>query len=223
MIFRGELFAEAPFNKKLTNIDEEAPEPEIEHVFYINMDESVKRKQQFLDNYNAPWPLTRIPGVRKTGKNAGTIGCTLAHTKALFAVHNDAKNKAIEAWYLICEDDCIGNLKDIVKNKFVKTIIKNVKEKKLINLSRTSSESHSLNSVNCRLTAYLIHSSFALELKHLIAEKLSKNGWIVDKTTSRLLKSPMFFYPKANNRGCYVNLIENSKEPSERIQIDKEN
>jgi hypothetical protein len=213
--------AQGPFN--MTVKVQDGPDVEIKKTFYINMDKSVKRNEEFLQEYNAPWPLVRIPGVVATSKigslSKGCVGCTMAHANALQALV-DSVSKDGEGWYLICEDDCVGDFQQIATNSFVKTIV-NTTDKKMINLSKIVGEpSHSLNRVKLRLRAYLVHSSFAQELKQIILDKMN-DSWLVDRTTSRYLKEPRFPFYYGNGQGSYVNLMDFSRVQSDRILGNK--
>lgn len=91
---------------------------DIRKVYYINLDKNKERKKEFEKRYYKNpivikniIPLQRVSGVlvdklpnnTKIGK--GQYGCSLAHLKIL--KHIATKKK--KGWYLICEDDCVGN------------------------------------------------------------------------------------------------------------------
>lgn len=103
---------------------------DIKEVYYINLDSSTKRNKNFKENYTKHSlgpnvPVTRISGVflmeepkelskqnlrqsRKIQKNE--VGCSLSHIKTL-----DIISKKKDGWYLVCEDDCIGDFKKMQK------------------------------------------------------------------------------------------------------------
>jgi len=224
LILLGSTRAIGPFNETVRLVSS-APSIDIKKVFYINMDESTERNQQFLTNYNGQWPLQRISGVRTQTKHGnlplGTVGCALAHANALQAVFDDATSRNVDSWYIVCEDDCI--IKDfnlIATNDYIRSILAQKKQKKYINLTRKSfTASHSVNAVNNGTVAYLIHSSYAYELKDLIIKMLCK-GWPIDFTTMTFLKKKMLPFLAGNDKGCYVNLMNYSNGPSERLRID---
>lgn len=83
----------------------------INELYYINVDSEKERNNDFINNYkkfNLNIPIHRISGIvpKKSYKNVskGEIGCSLSHIKILQCI-SQKKN----GWYLICEDDCVGN------------------------------------------------------------------------------------------------------------------
>jgi len=89
--------------------------PLIDGVFYINMNNSVARRDRFIADY-ALHPIpglqpSRFVGVVVGARNPpppigyGTLGCSLGHARVLQHVSRLDPHK----WYLVCEDDASGN------------------------------------------------------------------------------------------------------------------
>jgi hypothetical protein len=53
-----------PKQKIFESLDYNLPPVDIKGAFYINMDTSIERRNNFLARYNGPMPLTRISGVK---------------------------------------------------------------------------------------------------------------------------------------------------------------
>lgn len=108
----------------------------IKEVYYINIDFELKRKKTFLNNYLKQGfnniPLIRISGIVPDFGNEvlskGELGCALSHMKVL----NIISRKKKYGWYLICEDDCIGNFNKIYWKTFLITRFR--RNVKIINL-----------------------------------------------------------------------------------------
>jgi hypothetical protein len=206
-----------PFNKELTpdQLKRNSPPVKIQATYFINMDQSVERKEAFIKQFHdtkGPLPLVRFPGVLVTDpkiKNRGDYGCTLAHVQCL-------KTIALQhlGWYLVCEDDGHGDYGSISTNTAVKEIVSQT-SKKFINLStqlyngKVEATGHSLSKVLNRATAYLIHSSIAQNLAESV-EKTAKTI-IVDVKFSSLLREPRLFV-RGNGLGAFVGLIKPGKE-----------
>lgn len=218
--------SEFPFNKELskTQLDKNSPRVDIKASYFINMDRSVDRRESFIRKFNesgGPQPLIRSPGVLiedKTISKPGDYGCSLAHSNCLRTVsEND------EGWYLICEDDGVGDFGSIQHNLFVRTIVHQT-NKVFINLSsqiyqgRLLVSGHSLSKVHARLTAYLIHSSYALELSNIVRNRAKT--LLVDLVTADLLKESRFFNKNCNGKGAFVGIID---PPSDKVFSERLN
>lgn len=92
---------------------------EVKKIFYINLEESKDRKKRFLENYNKTrlrdLKPERFNGIHFKGKlktklNRGQYGCALSHILLLEKI-----SKLEEGWYIVCEDDAMGDFSKIEK------------------------------------------------------------------------------------------------------------
>ena len=94
---------------------------DIKEVYYINLDSSTERNKNFIENYKKyslgpNVPVTRISGVflkenpKQSILKKNEVGCSMSHIKTL-----DIISKKKDGWYLVCEDDCIGDFKKMQK------------------------------------------------------------------------------------------------------------
>jgi GR25 family glycosyltransferase involved in LPS biosynthesis len=89
----------------------------IQSVHYINIGSDVSRKNAFLENFalnGLDCPLHRVEGVvPESGigfMGRGEYGCAMSHIKVLETI-----SKQPDGWYLVCEDDCTGDFRQIEK------------------------------------------------------------------------------------------------------------
>lgn len=90
----------------------------LEHIYYINLDRSVERREQFVSTFGSEYSLHRIsaydgsenlskytdihvPSPDSTDSSTREIGCSLSHIKAIWTAFKDGLDRAI-----IMEDDC---------------------------------------------------------------------------------------------------------------------
>lgn len=200
------------------------PDLRILGSYYINMDSSIDRKEAFLKRYNGYAPPIRFSGVLAQQGNGklkrGQYGALLAHANLLSLI-----SSLEEGWYLVMEDDAAGDFASISKNDLVKNV---ALEKKFINLSKLPkkswfTKSHSLSHVNEYSYAYLIHSSYAQDLRTIVLE--NSHSYPVDSTIMFNLKEPRFPFYRGNSKGGYVSLISSSGEESltERLNAQDKN
>ena len=98
----------------------------INELYYINLDSEKERNTDFINNFkkfNLNIPIYRMSGIvpKKGYKNIsrGEKGCSLSHIKILKHI-SQKKN----GWYLICEDDCVGNFNLIGrKTKIIRNLL----------------------------------------------------------------------------------------------------
>lgn len=224
-----------PFNRELSKEQLSKPFPpvEIKGSYFINMDRSIERKLKFAKMFretNGPLPLVRVPGVLvdkkdKNIKYPGNYGCAMAHSNCLELIYNNT-----EGWYLVCEDDGIGNFGAISQNSAIRAIVAET-DKKFINLSiqkydnKEISKGHSLSLVHGRTTSYLVHSSYAKDLCELIRKNQfnsSKHDG-VDILLANTLKEPRI-RKIGNGKGAFVGIIDVDKDfSSERENENNEN
>lgn len=213
------------FNRQLTQSQiNNAPPFQIKGSYFINLDTSISRRESFLKRYkesNGPLPLTRFPGFLVTDKNIkkpGDYGCMMAHSLCLREISTKEAG-----WYLVCEDDAHGDFGAISASPEVRAII--ALGKKYINLSaqwyygKLHTQGHSLSKINGRTTAYLIHSSYALELSEMILKVTPPLA--IDFVIMRELREPRFLSPVGNSKGAFVGLIRPPPiETSEREKLN---
>ena len=97
----------------------------INELYYINVDSEKERNNEFINNYkkfNLNIPVHRVSGIvpKKGYKNIskGEKGCSLSHIKILKCI-----SRKKNGWYLICEDDCVGNFNLIgEKTKLIRNL-----------------------------------------------------------------------------------------------------
>ena len=213
------------FNRQLSQSQiNHAPPFQIKGSYFINLAASVSRKESFLKRYeesNGPLPLTRFPGflvTDKTIKKAGDYGCMMAHCLCL----REISTKEV-GWYLVCEDDAHGDFGAISTSAEVRAII--ALGKKYINLSaqwyygKLHTQGHSLSKINGRTTAYLVHSSYALELSEMVLNVTPQLA--IDFILMRELREPRFLSRVGNSKGAFVGLIRPpTTETSEREALN---
>lgn len=194
-----------PSQRVFPKIEFHLPEVDIKGAFFINLESSVHRKEQFMEKYNGPQPLLRIEGVRADKGTLlvkkATYGCTLAHMKAV----NEIANKK-SGWWCVFEDDSIGDFNEISKNVYVKNIVHRT-QKAFINLSaHKNNEQYSLSRVHFHANAYLVKAEKAAEIYNI----MEKNKWKYDVDTiySMALCDLKFPFNNGNSLGAYVNLIQ---------------
>ena len=205
------LWLHIPRNKHFLVLDKTLPHVKIHHAYFINMDKSTERRDRFLRNYNGKAPLSRIAGVQvdkqigKLGK--GTRGCALAHANAMNEVA-----KGPDGWYLICEDDCVGDFSKLEENIILRNIVHTTK-KQFINLGRYKWSSYSLSEVNLCLQAYLITRSCAAETRDKIVQNIdTPKALPVDEFIVQLYRTPRYFGQSGDSSGCHVTLFDAAGE-----------
>lgn len=196
-----------PRNKKFKVLDDTLPDVQIRGAYFINMDESKKRKERFLAAYNGQIPMQRIAGVKvessigRLGK--GTRGCALAHAKAMKEVATKTSG-----WYLICEDDCVGDFSKLEHNIILRNIV-SLTNKQFINLGRNRWSAYSLSDVNLCLQAYLITPAWASKTCDIIINSIDgPKALPVDELVVRLYRTPRFFGQSGDGSGCHVALFD---------------
>lgn len=169
---------------------EKHPEVEILKSFFINMEESVDRRESFLEAYNGD--IERVPGIRvgndvNTGKiGKGLYGCGLAHALLMQRIGDMP-----DGWYAVYEDDARGDFKGIGKNEIVRNIVART-EKQFINLSIGGNgrrPAYSLNFVYNCMFAYLVTPLGARVTSALILKYLDTEA--CDGTTDVHLRNPI--------------------------------
>lgn len=200
------LYAFVPRNVHFRSLDETLPPVQINKAYFINMNESVERRERFLSKYNGSAPLERIEGVRvsqqigKLGK--GTYGCAAAHAKAMGEV---AKQR--DGWYLVCEDDCIGNFNELETHLILRNVVYKTK-KQFINLGKYLWSSYSLSDINLCLQAYLITPKCAAYTKNKILENINGPSALpVDELIVRLFRTPRYPGQSGDGSGCHVTIF----------------
>ena len=201
------LYAHVPRNKQFSRLETELPNVDIRGAYYINMDLSTDRKSKFLAGFNGNMPLERVPGVKvekKIGRlGTGTRGCALAHAEAMNKVANKPKG-----WYLICEDDCVGNFKDLEKNVILRNIVHRT-TKQFINLGRYRWSTYSLTEVNLCLQAYLLTPECASKTRREILNNIdSPKALPVDELIVKLYRTPKFIGQSGDGSGCHVRIFD---------------
>ena len=158
--------------------DVTAPNVKIEKMYYINLNESVERNKQFLENYkkyNTKIPFERFSAIKSTKAvnkvKKGELGCSLSHMVIL-----DKISKSKPGWYLVCEDDCVGDLNSISTNIYLRNIIKYRREKKYINLFTREPEfkdkKYDLNITGWNTSSYIVTPEGANIAKNIIRNNI---------------------------------------------------
>ena len=201
------LFVYLPRNVHFRTLDSTLPPISIKGAFFINMDESKERRERFLLGYNGLAPLKRVSGVKvlkKTGiLGKGTYGCALAHAKAMNEVSLQPAG-----WYLICEDDCVGDFSGLENNIILRNIISRT-NKQFINLGRYKLSPYSLSDINLCLQAYLITPAHAARTRDLIIENVNgPHALPVDELVVKLYRTPRYYGQSGDSSGCQVAIFD---------------
>jgi hypothetical protein len=144
---------------------------EIEYLFYINLKDEKIRNKVFIENYNKYGKhikLKRIDGIISNNFSnnvtKGEKGCALSHMKVLKMI-----SKKKNGWYLVCEDDCIGNYQQIEeKTRLVRNVLPFVGAINLYNNRKKTSGF----GLNICLTSYLVRPWCAKIMYKIIKKNL---------------------------------------------------
>jgi len=209
-IFSGIIFAlyiYVPHNEHFKEILDDVPKIKINQGYFINMDESTDRKARFLKNYNGTFKMERIPGVKVSIKKGvlgrGTYGCALAHSEAMHKVANSP-----EGWYLICEDDCVGDFSKLEENIILRNVVYRT-SKQFINLGKYKWSTYSLSDINLCLQAYLITPRQAAKTRDRILSTIDgPKAVAVDELVVKMYRTPKYFGQEGDGSGCHVTLFD---------------
>lgn len=196
-----------PRNKHFPYLDNTLPNIVIGKTYYINMDKSTERKHRFLAGYNGKSEIERVPGVvveKQIGKlGKGTRGCALAHAKAMNEVA-----KYPSGWYMICEDDCVGDFSSLESNIILRNIVHRT-SKQFINLGRYKFSPYSLSDINLCLQAYMLTPECAAKTRDIIVKNVdSPHALPVDELIVSLYRTPRYFGQSGDSSGCHVTLFD---------------
>jgi len=198
-------------------LNAEAPAIQVKGIWYINLDESTERDKAFLENfhrYNVDIPLHRFSAIKPATCNKsvkkGALGCSLSHIGVL-----DIISVAEPGWYLVCEDDAIGDFNLIGSNIYIRNIILTHPEKKIINLYTQEMDKinntydlynrdYNLKIMGINMSSYIVTPEGARLARDIIRKNLDKNHAIMplcDETRVATLARP------GNGIGAYVKLL----------------
>ena len=196
-----------PQNTHFKSLDLTLPNVPLKGAYYINLDKSVHRRTRFLAGYNGTLPIERVPGVKVEKKigilGPGTRGCALAHCNAMSII-----GKKEDGWYLVCEDDCIGDFSKLEENIILRNIVHKT-SKQFINLGKYKWSSYSLSEVNMCLQAYMLTPACARKTVEEIMKTIDgPRAKPVDELIVKLYRTPRFFGQSGDGSGCHVRLFD---------------
>lgn len=196
-----------PRNEQFRELDRNLPNIVIKKAYYINMDKSTERRDRFIRGYNGRAPLERVSGVKvekKVGRlGIGTRGCSLAHAKAMNEIAGQP-----DGWYLVCEDDCVGDFSTLEENIILRNIIHRT-SKQFINIGRWKWTPYSLSDINFCTQAYLITPKQAAKTRDAIHANIDgPKALAVDELIIQMYRTPRFFGQSGDKSGCHVALLD---------------